>query len=147
MGERSYNVGGGVSFRFSDDDDTFGCLCTFPHNDAGALDPDRVAALALLGAAVVLAKYDPDLLVSGAGFLPYAVPQWIRDGILKVTDGTEERERCAAIVQSHMRFYPENIFHEPPLGEHGKTVDACSAAAIRSILPVLAEDIRNGGAE
>ncbi len=58
----------------------------------------------------------------------------------------EERERNAVLIESKMENYPISIFIEPPSGEHGKTVDACSAAAIRSILPVLAEDIRNGGA-
>ncbi len=90
MGERIYHIGKSVSFQFSDADDTFGCLCTFPHNDAGELDPDRVSALALLGAAVVLAQFEPDMLASE--FLPHAVPQWIRDGILKVC---RERTRDA----------------------------------------------------
>jgi len=54
----------------------------------------------------------------------------------------EEREQCAAFLEDFAKHYPENVFIPPPPGEHGKTVDACSAAAIRAILPILAAAIR-----
>jgi NTP pyrophosphatase (non-canonical NTP hydrolase) len=52
------------------------------------------------------------------------------------------RERCATIVESFAAHYPVSVFPPPSPGEHGKTVDACSARAIRCILPVLATLIR-----
>ena len=97
MGERSYAVESyeGVlhHLRFSEDDDDWGCLCTFPHNDRaeGRIMPGHMRALALLGAAVVLAIWDTEELgpdgLGDAGelgthvHLPNAVPQWIRDEI------------------------------------------------------------------
>lgn len=66
--------------HFSDSDDVWGCLCTFPYNDGDKLDAERVRSLALFGAAVVLASRG-DL---ENGFLPYAVPQWIQDEISRV---------------------------------------------------------------
>lgn len=51
------------------------------------------------------------------------------------------RARCAALVMSWAQNYPEDVFIEPPKGEHGKTVDACSAAALRRVLPTIANDI------
>ena len=42
-----------------------------------------------------------------------------------------------------MRAYPADVFMEPPRGEHGQTLDACSARALRGILPNIARDIRS----
>ena len=80
MGEQVYHVDG-IDIQFSVfDDDDWVCLCTFPHNDAGALTSYRVASLALLGAATVLA-HNGDL---STGALPEDVPEWIRSEILRM---------------------------------------------------------------
>ena len=55
----------------------------------------------------------------------------------------EEREQCARVVDQWLLAYPEAIFTPPAPGEHGKTVDGCSAAALRAALPNVAKDIRN----
>src|SRR5688572_4967632 len=49
---------------------------------------------------------------------------------------------AAREIEESARFYPEDIFTTPPRGEHGKTVDGCSAAAIRAVLPGLGDAIR-----
>ena len=79
MGEKIYQIGE-YPLQFSEIDDDYVCLCTFPHNDQGVLTPDRVRSLALLGAAVVLAHGD-DL---EHPFLPACVPEWIRHEIDRV---------------------------------------------------------------
>ena len=56
-----------------------------------------------------------------------------------------EKERAAQIVDHQLSHYPADVFLEPPPGEHGTTVDACSARALRAILPVVAERIRARG--
>jgi len=79
MGEQIYTVEE-QAIQFSESDDEWMCLCTFPRNDEGRLTRDRVASLALLGAAVVLAHNDElDIPI-----LPHGVPQWIRDEIVRV---------------------------------------------------------------
>ena len=40
--------------------------------------------------------------------------------------------------------YPEDIWTPPPPGEHGKTVDGCSAAALRLMAPKWAQWVRSG---
>jgi hypothetical protein len=103
MGERSYTVigrDGEYEICFSSEDNDFGCLCTFPSNDGGTLDRDRLRELALLGAAVVLACYDDALLdpvaVIGAGEffvgLPYALPAWIPAEILRLLPDEDAAE-------------------------------------------------------
>lgn len=51
-------------------------------------------------------------------------------------------EACAKIVENYLVAYPESIFHQPLQGQHGETIDACSAAALRAVLPHIIEDIR-----
>jgi len=89
MGENIYPIqdydGRWTNIQFSEMDDEYSCLCTFPMNDMGRLDPDRVRSLALFGAAVRLA-FDGDL---EHGFLPDAVPVWIREEIDRVIDYNE----------------------------------------------------------
>ena len=85
MGEHVYSVSGksitweDFTIQFSEMDDDWSCLCTFPHNDGVEILPSRLRSLALLGAAVVLAHQGE--LEEGANFLPHCVPQWIRDEI------------------------------------------------------------------
>ena len=92
MSEEIYSVGD-TTVQFSDTDETWRCLCTFPHNDGNHLDSTRVASLALLGAAVVLANRGE----LNHGMLPNAVPVWMRNEIKRNTIWRErEREReCA----------------------------------------------------
>lgn len=51
-------------------------------------------------------------------------------------------ESAAQVVDEQVKAYPESVFIPPPDGQHGKTVDACSAAALRAVLPVVARKIR-----
>jgi len=51
-------------------------------------------------------------------------------------------ESAAQVVDKQIEAYPESVFIPPPDGQHGKTVDACSAAALRAVLPVVARKIR-----
>jgi len=52
------------------------------------------------------------------------------------------QEACAQIVDRYLRAYDPEIFIPPPDGQHGETVAACSAAALRAVLPNIARDIR-----
>jgi hypothetical protein len=52
------------------------------------------------------------------------------------------REECAALIGRYLSTYPPDIFIEPPRGQHGTTVDSCSARALRGVLPNIAFDIR-----
>lgn len=45
------------------------------------------------------------------------------------------------IVHGYATAYPEDIFIPPPLHEHGLTIDACSARALRAVLPNVERDI------
>ena len=53
-------------------------------------------------------------------------------------------EWAAKETEDFARHYPVSIFTEPPSGKHGKTVDGCSAHAIRKVLPTVAQDILAG---
>ena len=50
-------------------------------------------------------------------------------------------EAVKAIAQDWLDHYPEDVFIEPPPGQHGQTVDACSARAARHVLRGVLEDI------
>ena len=80
MGCDYYDLLGGGYAHFSDSDDEFDCLCTFPHNDGEALTVERLRSLALLGAAVVMA-YDNPVSRDDYIFIPRDIPGWILDGI------------------------------------------------------------------
>lgn len=69
-----------------------------------------------------------------------AVETLVRDCVAQAV--TEERERTAKLVEAWAGHYPADIWIEPSRGEHGKTVDGCSARAIRSICPKIADAIR-----
>jgi len=77
MGCDVYDVEG-TQIRFSEDDGTVGCLCTFPHNDDETVSLDRIESLALLGAAVVLLHHG---ILTGPVYLPVELPGWIRAGV------------------------------------------------------------------
>ena len=57
----------------------------------------------------------------------------------------QERERCkrglANFVRDKVKHYPISVFGDPPHGEHGATVDSCSAKTMRVMLPSLADEI------
>lgn len=52
------------------------------------------------------------------------------------------RERAAARLEAHVANYPSDVFAPPPHGQHAKTVDGCSAHALRFMLPLLADIVR-----
>lgn len=82
MGCDTYYLYNDTRIRFSESDDEFGCLCTFPHNNNYALCKDDVMSLAMLGAAVVLAKGND----KGENwvYLPYDIPDWIVDELKRI---------------------------------------------------------------
>lgn len=53
----------------------------------------------------------------------------------------EALEEAVKVIHGYATAYPEDIFIPPPPGEHGKTVDACSARALRVILPNIERDV------
>lgn len=78
-----------VGIRFSDSDDTVGCLCTFANNMKNQrFDIRDVRDLAILGAAVALVhdghfrdSYFDTSLSKWYYYLPSDLPEWVRDGI------------------------------------------------------------------
>jgi len=56
----------------------------------------------------------------------------------------KERERCVRAIREYGRHFPRKLFKEPPPYKHGKTVDGCSARAIRCAVRNLIEMIREG---
>jgi len=50
-------------------------------------------------------------------------------------------DKSAEIVLHWLSAYPETVFPGAEPGQHGKTVDACSAAALRAILPNILADL------
>lgn len=46
------------------------------------------------------------------------------------------------LLEKRIGMYPEDIFPDPPPGQHGDTVDTCSARAIRHVLNTLITDIK-----
>lgn len=65
------------------DDEGPGCLCTFPHNDMEGLTPERLRSLALLGAAVVLARYE-DSDFGGWCTIPNSLPEWLDKEVCRI---------------------------------------------------------------
>jgi hypothetical protein len=109
MGERYYTTyshnGNAYLIRFSESSD-IGCLCTFPGDckPNEYIDSDTMAALAMVGAATVLAIWHPEELDAedfgtedfGDGecltLLPYALPDWILSEIRRWKEVMEEDE-------------------------------------------------------
>ena len=54
----------------------------------------------------------------------------------------ETLKEAAKIAGEYANNYPTDIFVEPPAGQHGQTVDACSARAARHTSKMIAQDIR-----
>lgn len=84
MGENVYKVRGKM-IKFSESDDSFCCLCTFPHNDDEQILPHRAKSLAVFGAVVQLVLkgyydgYDGEYI-----FIPHDVPDWVVRDIEKL---------------------------------------------------------------
>jgi len=104
MSEQVYTIAGSMqdpdsvfqkwgtrSVEFSEADDTWRCLCTFPWNDnaEGRIDISRIRSLALLGAAVVLI-HNGDIQEE-YNYLPYCVPEFIRKAILEAIPEKETK--------------------------------------------------------
>lgn len=70
----------------------------------------------------------------------------LRDVLFDNAGMLEGMERAAEIIAAHALKYPMDVFTEPPPGEHGKSVDGCSARAIRYCCKVLREAIREEAA-
>ena len=83
MGERIYQTGNGSRdfVMFTEMDDEFRCLCTFPGNDGEELDIERIKSLALFGAAVHLLMSGE---VDGPVFIPEGLPAWIVDAVRRI---------------------------------------------------------------
>lgn len=77
MGCKTYEINDKL-FSFSDDD-SFACLCTFPHNNDYKLDNDDLRSLVLLGAAVTLSRSGD--ISSGFNWIPGDLPKWIIDEV------------------------------------------------------------------
>lgn len=144
MGEHVYEVGDKITVRFSEDDESFSCLCTFPFNDdleKGKIMLYRVRSLALLGMAVIMAHKIRDNEEHRIN-LPFDVPELWRkrlDEFFKEGDANI-RDKLAKILQ-WVEAYPLEIFPEPDLkkaakvlNENGMTLDAISASNIRHVL-------------
>ena len=107
MGCDYYVLPDGALAHFSDNDDQFGCLCTFPFNDENdthELDVERVKSLALLGASVVLHR---DGRAEGEYvLLPGSIPAWMVDGIRRIAlaaAGKEKQARVSDVELSDLR--------------------------------------------
>lgn len=80
MGCMTYEYDGKL-IRFSDDNDDWRCLCTFPYNDGEQLDELRARSLLLFGAVIAMiqngdenfSEYQNDDYI----FLPAAAPDWL----------------------------------------------------------------------
>lgn len=92
MGCHTYTVSGRIpnspgawadrELKFSESDDQYGCLCTFPHNyegNAESITSDTIRSLAMLGALVVLAHQGS--ATAPYSYVPFDVPDWIRERI------------------------------------------------------------------
>ena len=64
----------------------------------------------------------------------------LEDLLTRCRDATEEA--CAAQVEDWLKWYSTDIFASPEPKQHGKTVDQCSAAVARHLIPAIAKDIR-----
>jgi hypothetical protein len=90
MGETIYTIGD-KQMLFAEGDDEFPCLCTFPENDDGHLDIERLKSLALFGVAVqlVLKGYYDDHKGEYI-YIPYDVPPYILRDVRSLTTLTTD---------------------------------------------------------
>lgn len=86
MGCDYYDIIGDTYIKFSDDADY--CLCSFPEEDEeDGASPERLLALAMLGAAVVMHHKGA---LDGPIFLPHALPAWFRADLDKLRSKLED---------------------------------------------------------
>lgn len=83
MGEKPYRIHNKI-IMFNDNNDEFGCLCTFPHNNNEKLYFEDIQSLAMFGAVVRLVLNGYYENYDGYIFIPGDVPQWIIDGIRNI---------------------------------------------------------------
>ena len=60
----------------------------------------------------------------------------------RLTVAEAVREACAAVLDEWYGYYPTDVFTETPPGEHGETVDACSASMARHVTKYIAAELR-----
>jgi hypothetical protein len=80
MGEMVYEANKQF-FRFSEENDDIGCLCTFPHNDFDEkgeliIDEWRLVALAVLGCAIALSHNTTELKNDEYVHLPKSIEKY-----------------------------------------------------------------------
>lgn len=62
--------------------------------------------------------------------------------IIKLGELEGQLGQAVTILEEALAAYSYSVFPDLPPGEHGKTVDACSAAALRGVLPGLIASVR-----
>lgn len=66
-----------------------------------------------------------------------------RDERLRRQGAKQMRRDVIDLVLEWQSHYPKSLFKDPPPGRHGKTVDGCSARAIRMVLRGILKDLRD----
>lgn len=66
-----------------------------------------------------------------------------RVAALRKQGANRVRREIIELVREWQSHYPKSLFKDPPRGKHGKTVDACSARAIRMVLRGILKDLRD----
>lgn len=62
---------------------------------------------------------------------------------LRKQGASRERSEIIQLIRQWKSHYPTTVFKDPPPGKHGKTVDACSARAIRMVLRGILKDLKD----
>lgn len=85
MGEKVYSIGH-KRIMFSDTNDEFACLCTFPHNNEEKLGVEDLQSLSIFGAVVqlVLKGYYDDHEGEYI-FIPHDVPPYVLRDVRSLT--------------------------------------------------------------
>lgn len=61
---------------------------------------------------------------------------------LRKQGARRERSEIVTLLRRWKAHYRTSLFKEPPPGKHGKTVDGCSARAIRTVLSGILKDVK-----
>lgn len=64
---------------------------------------------------------------------------------LRSQGARRERSEIVTLIRQWKASYPRRLFKDPPAGKHGKTVDTCSARAIRMVLRCILKDLKVRG--
>jgi hypothetical protein len=62
---------------------------------------------------------------------------------LRKQGANRERREIIGLIRTWKGFYRTSVFKEPPAGQHGRTVDGCSARAIRTVLKEILKDLKD----